>query len=834
MGVVYLAVRADDQYQKRVAIKLVKRGMDTEEILQRFRNERQILASLDHPNIARLFDGGITANGLPYFVMEYIEGLPIDVYCDRHKLNTTERLKLFSAVCSAVHYAHQHLIVHRDLKPTNILVIAEGVPKLLDFGIAKLLHQEHSSKSITHTMTGMRLMTPEYASPEQARNEPITTASDVYSLGVLLYKLLTGHHPYHFMNFSPREIERVICEQQPSKPSTAISRMKQAADDGGKAVQTLLPETISAAQKGGLEKLRRQLAGDLDNIVLMALHKEPKRRYASVEQFSEDIRRHWEGLPVTAHKDTLGYRSVKFIKRHKIGVSAIALVLITLVAGIAGIGWQARIAAKERNKAELETAKAQQINRFLQEMLAAGDPVKSGKKDITVTEVLAEAVKRVNQELSTQPEIAAEVLTTIGITYQNLGHYDRAEPVLQRALEMHRHLFGDEHLKVAMSIKNMALLRHYQGDLKNAEPLYQQAIPMYRRLETRSTPAFADALNDYGALSSDLGKFEQAKILYRESLAMYVRLFGNVHQEVASVNNNLAVAFHEEGKLDSAEVLYRNALAIYTKLYGAEHSQIARAMNNLAFVLHDKGELDAAAGLFQQSLELRRKFLGNDHPDVGVAIHNLAGILYYQKKVFAGGRNDTRGDCCLEKNFAAQSSQHGQFTLLAGPDSAGSGQAAKSGTASSEISCHSSSRVCKGSRFNRQGASRARQESFAATSVWRSELVIAEWLRNIESFTRRPGPEPARMLAVAHQFVRGDENAGEGGTLRFTLCQVAIVTGQHRMASSPPFWKKPLVIARRFLPKRSLSFKEIASLRNARNDSFLEAFTPRGVCSMRN
>ncbi|MGH7598590.1 MAG: tetratricopeptide repeat protein, partial [bacterium] len=361
------------------------------------------------------------------------------------------------------------------------------------------------------------------------------------------------------MNFSPQEIERVICEQQPPKPSTAISRIKQIKDDDGKTTKTLLPETISAIRNGGLKKLRRRLAGDLDNIVLMALHKEPKRRYASVEQFSEDIHRHLEGLPVTAHKDTFGYRSVKFIKRHKIGVGAIALVLLTLLAGIIGISWQARIAAKERNKAELETAKAQQINRFLQEMLSAGDPVKSGKKDMTVTEVLTEAVKRVDQELSTQPEIAAEVLTTIGITYQNLGHYDRAEPVLKRALEMHRHLFGEEHLKVALSIKNMALLRHYQGDLKNAEPLYLQAISMYRRLETQPTLAFAEALNDYGTLLNDVGKFEPAKILYRESLAMYVRLAGNVHQEVASVNNNLALTFHEEGKLDSAEALYRHA-----------------------------------------------------------------------------------------------------------------------------------------------------------------------------------------------------------------------------------------------------------------------------------
>jgi len=304
MGVVYLADRDDRQYEKQVAIKLVKRGMDTDDILQRFRHERQTLARLNHPNIARLLDGGVTEDGLPYFVMEFIEGLPLDVYCDRHKLNTIARLRLFRAVCAAVHYAHQNLIVHRDLKPSNILVTAEGTPKLLDFGIAKLLHQDPLSHSFAQTMAGARIMTPEYASPEQVRRELITTASDVYALGVLLYKLLSGHRPYRFTNFSPQEIERVICEQQPQRPSTAISRTAQAAEDDGKLMETLSPETISATREGSPEKLRRRLAGDLDNIVLRALHKEPKRRYASVEQFSEDILRHLEGLPVIAHQDT--------------------------------------------------------------------------------------------------------------------------------------------------------------------------------------------------------------------------------------------------------------------------------------------------------------------------------------------------------------------------------------------------------------------------------------------------------------------------------------------------------------------------------------------------
>jgi serine/threonine protein kinase len=268
----------------------------------RFLAERQILASLDHPNIARLFDGGVTEDGLPYFVMEYIEGLPIDEYSDSQKLSTAERLRLFRAVCAAVNYAHQKLVVHRDIKPTNILVTAEGTPKLLDFGIAKLLAPDASSNIANQTATTRQFMTPGYASPEQVRGEPITTSSDVYSLGVLLYELLTGHRPYNFKSGAPQEIARVICEQEPERPSTAIHRVEEQTDASGVTRITLTPESVSKPREGQVDKLRRRLVGDIDMIVLKAMRKEPHRRYGSVEQFSEDIRRHLEGLPVIARK----------------------------------------------------------------------------------------------------------------------------------------------------------------------------------------------------------------------------------------------------------------------------------------------------------------------------------------------------------------------------------------------------------------------------------------------------------------------------------------------------------------------------------------------------
>src|SRR5262245_32474108 len=349
MGEVYLAARADDQYRKQVAIKLVKRGMDTDNILRRFRQERQILAALDHPNIARLLDGGVSEDGLPYFVMEYITGAPITEYCDSHQLSTEARLKLFRQVCAAVHYAHQNLVVHRDLKPGNILVTEEGAPRLLDFGIAKVFNPELASPTLDLTSPEMRLMTPEYASPEQVRGEPITTASDIYSLGIVLYELLTGHHPYRTRNLSPSEIIRIVCEKEPEKPSAIIGRNEEIPfSDGPRPITS---ESVSRTREGQPEKLRRRLAGDVDNIVLMTLRKEPERRYGSVMQFSEDIRRHLEGLPVIARKDTLGYRSVKFLQRHKVGVATAAAIVALVIGAIASLVWERNAAVQARAEA---------------------------------------------------------------------------------------------------------------------------------------------------------------------------------------------------------------------------------------------------------------------------------------------------------------------------------------------------------------------------------------------------------------------------------------------------------------------------------------------------
>lgn len=361
MGEVYLA--HDQKLNRRVALKLVRFGMGGEETARHFRREAQILASLNHPNIAQLYGAEITPDGFSFLVMEYIEGIRIDKYCDDNHLSITDRLEMFRRVCGAVHCAHQRLIIHRDIKPANILITREGEPKLLDFGIAKLLDPETSVVG-EQTVTFAAAMTPEYASPEQVRGEGMTTASDVYSLDVILYELLTGQRPYPVKGRNPAEIARAIIEQEPARPSTAVKDRESRSKNRDSSDTRF---TIHDS---------RALRGDLDNIVLKAMRKEPQRRYASVEQFSEDIRRYLEGRPVTAHADTVAYRTRKFVARHKAGVAAAALIVLILVAGVVAILWQAgvarqeaQIATRERDHARTETSKAQQLNQFLQEMI---------------------------------------------------------------------------------------------------------------------------------------------------------------------------------------------------------------------------------------------------------------------------------------------------------------------------------------------------------------------------------------------------------------------------------------------------------------------------------
>jgi serine/threonine protein kinase/tetratricopeptide (TPR) repeat protein len=464
MGSVYRASRADDQYRKEVAIKVVRAGLDTRVALARFKSERQILADLDHPNIARLLDGGSTEEGQPYFVMDYIHGEPLDQYCDQHKLTVTERLHLFRAVCSAVQCAHQKLVIHRDIKPSNILVTDDGVPKLLDFGIAKLLAPESSTSLPDQTQTFVRLLTPEYASPEQWRGEMITTASDVYSLGVVLYELLTGRRPHRLSGRTSDEIDRLIATADTERPSAAITRVEDQPD----ASPTMSAEAVSATREGTPDKLRRRLMGDLDNIILKAIRKEPQRRYSSVEQLSEDIRRHLDGLPVLARKDTFSYRAAKFVRRHAAAVTAAALVLVSLSVGLVVAVREAAIARAQRARAEQRFKDVRDLANSL--MFGVYDSV----------EDLPGATA------------ARQLIVQKALYYlDSLSHESQEDPALQRELATAYKRIGD--VQGNSKVANL-------GDSAGALMSYQKALEIRKTLFEAKQATLGDSVNYAEAL----------------------------------------------------------------------------------------------------------------------------------------------------------------------------------------------------------------------------------------------------------------------------------------------------------------------------------------------
>jgi serine/threonine-protein kinase len=645
MGAVYEAVRDDEQFQQLVAIKLIKRGMDTEFVRERFLRERQILASLDHPHIARLLDGGATDDGRPYFVMEFVAGRPIMEFCHRRELNLDQKLQLFRDVCSAVQHAHQKLVVHRDLKPSNILVTEDGTPKLLDFGIAKLLAPD-PGEADTRTETAVRLMTPEYASPEQVRGLRVTTATDVYSLGVVLYELLTERRPHQFATYSPAEIERAICDTEAPRPSDVAQEQAVVA--------------------GAPTKLVRQLAGDLDNIVLMAMRKEPERRYQSVEQFSEDIRRYLTGLPVLARKDTFGYRAGKFARRHKAGVAI--LVLLAALAAVMTI--QSVRIARERDRANQVAATAEAVTQSLVSVFEFADPGTAKGNAITAKELLDQGAEKVVRDLKDQPLSQAKLMDTIGGLYLNLGEYDRAQQLLADALKLRRQTPGAKPLDVAESLHHLGMLAYEKGDYTSSEALYREALEVRRRLlgaehlntadsmaglgraliaqgkDVEAEPLVRDALalrrrqlppdhkdiassllHGVGRLLSEQGKFAEAADNYREALAIHRKIYGPEHPWTAASMNNLAVMLHELGDYQAAEALSREALAMRRRLFGEQHPEVTGNMVNLASVLRDKGEYEEAERLYRQALELRRKLFGENQVRLVSTMNNLATLL---------------------------------------------------------------------------------------------------------------------------------------------------------------------------------------------------------------
>jgi serine/threonine protein kinase/tetratricopeptide (TPR) repeat protein len=633
MGAVYQAVRFDDLYHKLVAVKVVRHVIYGEHGLKHFDTERQILAHFDHPSIAKLLDAGALADGRPYFIMEFIAGQQIDVWCDQHRLPTRGRLELFLKVCSGVEYAHRNLVVHRDLKPGNILVTEDGEPKLLDFGIAKILEEDPLTGAPAKTVTAMRMMTPEYASPEQVRGELVNTASDVYSLGALLYELLTGHRPYQLKGRMPHEAARIICEHDPARPSTIVRRTQPADPETG--AKCITPESVSATRDGRPSRLRRALAGDLDRIVLKALEKQPARRYSSVEKFADDIRRHLDGRPVEASGAPWGYRAGKFVRRHKAVAITTALVMLSLIGGLIAT-------TRERRRADSEASTARAVNDFLQnDLLAQASPsvqARPGTKpdpDLKVRTALDRAASRIAGKFDSQPLVEASIRQTIGDTYLDLGLYPEASGHLERALNLRHRVLGDQHRDTLTSMHKLAMLDWYQGRYAAAELLLTRVLEVRRRLLGQEHPDTVSAMNDLALAEWYRGEYARAELLFTKALEIRRRVLGLEHPDTLSTMNDLTGLYVHRGKYAEAEPLLSNVLEVRRRVLGEEHPNTLLSMNNLAVALWDEGKYAAAEPLLATVMEVKRRVLGQEHPETLSTINNLAGIYRDEGKYAA-------------------------------------------------------------------------------------------------------------------------------------------------------------------------------------------------------
>lgn len=625
MGEVYLADRDDDQYQQKVALKLVRPGYRNVELLTRFRVERQVLARLNHPNITRLLDGGIDNEGRPYLVMQFIEGLPITKFCDKNGLSIDERLALFSKVCDAVHYAHRNLVVHRDLKPSNILVTEEGVVKLLDFGIAKLLSPESEGVSIAITRSQIRLMTPEYAAPEQVKGEVITTATDVYALGVLLYEMLTGRRPYKLDKRLQAEVERIICEEDPQRPSTAVT--DEAAPQ---SVQTILStEAISRARRTGVKRLRKMLQGDLDNLVLMALRKEPERRYASAEQFALDIQRYLREEPLLARPSTMGYRLRKYLKRHRVGVGAAGLVLLSLIGGLGLALYQAQKTEQQRDRAERALEQSEEVATFLMGLFQANSPSEARGDTLTAQDLLERGVERAI-EIKGQPEVYARMLDVIGQSYLSLGKSEKAQPLLEAARETWMQLGNTP--ETARTMRHLAGFWIEQREMEKGDSLLTEAMRLLQNTEGVSRLDWADAFYARASYFYDLADYPKADSIYRRVLAIRENRLGADHPSTLRTVRGLAITLEKQGHYDEAEALYRRALAGYQATYGDVHIEIARVKDYLSTLLYQRDEFDEAVQLSEESVALSRKIYPADHPKLGVRLGNHAKLLISRER----------------------------------------------------------------------------------------------------------------------------------------------------------------------------------------------------------
>ena len=609
--------------------------------------ERQILASLQHPNIARLFDGGRAPDGAPYLVLEYIEGEPIDAYCNRRKLSIAERIRLVRKICSAVHYAHQNLIVHRDLKPNNILITADGEPKLLDFGIAKLLDARHTAQTLAITHMDYRVMTPAHASPEQVRGEAITTASDIYVLGVLLYELLCGRRPFQLIGSSLLDMERILTEQEAPAMSAMIARTAHDAPE--------LLADIADCRSTTAGRLRRDLHGDLDTIVAMAMRKDPERRYSSAEQLGADIDRHLRGQPVLAASDSWVYRARKFVGRHTVAVGASAVAVTALAAFAVVTFVQARHIAYERDVATAERTRAEQVSSFLVELFELADPSRSRGAQVTARELLDVGARRVTLGLETQPETRALLLGTIGRVYNSLGLHADSVAILEEALATRIRIHGESDPEVAQALADLGSALCERGDLRGCEQRLGAALAMQRALLGADAPEIAPVMMEYAKLAQLQGALDLAEQRYEASIGLYRRHGRERTPEAASVLSEFAGLHVYRTQLERAATLYRTALDIDRQALGLDHPHVGIDIHNLALTLHMQGKLAEAEPLYAESTQLLAKVLGDAHPQTLDALANYGRFLHRK-------RNYAQAEAVLtdvlERNRKARGDRH--------------------------------------------------------------------------------------------------------------------------------------------------------------------------------
>lgn len=646
MGIVYLAERADEQFEIEVAIKLVRQRLLDPQVEDRLRAERQILANLDHPNIARLLDGGTTEDGTPYLVMEHIRGVPVDIYCDQHRLGINARLALFRTICAAVHYAHQNLIVHRDIKASNILVTADGTTKLLDFGIAKLIDTSGIATD-GFTRDGAVLMTPENAAPEQVMGQSITTATDTYALGMLLHRLLVGVSPLPLTDRAPREIARIICHQEIDRPSKLVEKrraIERASPDDAIAIEF---QQVCFNRRTSADRLQRRLRGDLDNILLAALRKEPIRRYRSVNEFSDDIRMHRQSIPIVARPDTWNYRAGKFVRRHTAAVAG----SVSLVALLAGFGV---ITLLQNQRIAQERDTAQEVSTFLEEIFMEPDPARARGLDITAKDILANGADRIRRQLEDRPEIQSALMETIGRVYLNLGEYDQSIDMHEEALALRLASFGAGHANVAESQNDLAVALTRQGSFDRANELLNESLATNVAELGANTAAVADNYYNLAELHRQTGDLDAAEVAAQNSIRTYAQLEDQLPLPYAEAINMLARVLQLKGDLEQTESLLREAIDIVRKNVGSDHPYMAYFLQNLAVLLKSKGEIAEAEMMFNESIDVTRRILGDEHDLLGSSLVML-GALLHEKGEFEGAETALRDAISIHANARGES-----------------------------------------------------------------------------------------------------------------------------------------------------------------------------------